>query len=118
MNCHSVLFANASFLEPVRASFRDNRPQHWIRFHDLPDFVYFNHSIHMKKGIGCMRERMHDRRLSVSGDHQAAPHVILKILMAVDATLSATSARRSSTRGRSKRSRSISAPHCRRSSTT
>jgi hypothetical protein len=59
MNCHSVLFANASFLEPVRASFRDNRPLHWIRVHDLPDFVYFNHSIHVKKGIGC--ESCHGR---------------------------------------------------------
>src|SRR6267378_5206239 len=59
MNCHSVLFANASFLEPVRASFRDNRPLHWIRVHDLPDFVYFNHSIHIKKGVGC--ETCHGR---------------------------------------------------------
>jgi len=59
MNCHSVLFANAPILEPVRASFRDNRPLHWIRVHDLPDFVYFNHSIHVKKGIGC--ESCHGR---------------------------------------------------------
>jgi hypothetical protein len=59
MNCPSVLFANASFLEPVRASFRDNRPLHWVRVHDLPDFVYFNHSIHVKKGIGC--ESCHGR---------------------------------------------------------
>jgi hypothetical protein len=59
MNCHSVLFANASFLEPVRESFRDNRPLHWVRVHDLPDFVYFNHSIHVKKGIGC--ESCHGR---------------------------------------------------------
>jgi hypothetical protein len=59
MNCHAVLFANASFLEPVRASFRDNRPLHWVRVHDLPDFVYFNHSIHIKKGVGC--ETCHGR---------------------------------------------------------
>jgi hypothetical protein len=59
MNCHSVLFANASFLEPVRASFRDNTPLHWVRVHDLPDFVYFNHSIHLKKGVGC--ETCHGR---------------------------------------------------------
>ena len=59
MNCHLVLFANAAFLEPVRASFRDNRPLHWVRVHDLPDFVYFNHSIHVKKGIGC--ESCHGR---------------------------------------------------------
>jgi hypothetical protein len=37
----------------VRASFRDDKPLRWIRVHDLPDFVYFNHSIHVKKGIGC-----------------------------------------------------------------
>ena len=59
MNCHSVLFANAPFLEPVRASFRDNTPLHWVRVHDLPDFVYFNHSIHVKKGVGC--ETCHGR---------------------------------------------------------
>jgi len=59
MNCHSVLFANAAFLEPVRASFRDNKPLHWVRVHDLPDFVYFNHSIHIKKGVGC--ETCHGR---------------------------------------------------------
>jgi Cytochrome c7 and related cytochrome c len=59
MNCHSVLFANASFLEPVRQSFRDNRPLRWVRVHDLPDFVYFNHSIHIKKGVGC--ETCHGR---------------------------------------------------------
>ncbi|PYR67953.1 MAG: cytochrome C [Acidobacteria bacterium] len=59
MNCHAVLFANASFLEPVRASFRDNKPLHWTRVHDLPDFVYFNHSIHIKKGVGC--ETCHGR---------------------------------------------------------
>ena len=59
MNCHSVLFANASFLEPVRASFRDNKPLRWVRVHDLPDFVYFNHSIHIKKGVGC--ETCHGR---------------------------------------------------------
>ena len=59
MNCHSVLFANAAFLEPVRASFRDDRPLRWVRVHDLPDFVYFNHSIHVKKGVGC--ETCHGR---------------------------------------------------------
>ena len=59
MNCHSQLFATEPILEPVRASFRDDRPLHWIRVHDLPDFVYFNHSIHVKKGMGC--ETCHGR---------------------------------------------------------
>ena len=53
MNCHSQIWTNAPILEPVRASFRDDKPLHWTRVHDLPDFVYFNHSIHVKKGVGC-----------------------------------------------------------------
>ena len=53
MNCHSQIWTNAPILEPVRASFRDNKPLHWTRVHDLPDFVYFNHSIHVSKGVGC-----------------------------------------------------------------
>ena len=53
MNCHSQIWATAPILEPVRASFRDNQPLEWTRVHDLPDFVYFNHSIHVKQGVGC-----------------------------------------------------------------
>jgi hypothetical protein len=53
MNCHSQIFANAPFLEPVRASFNSNTPLRWTRVHDLPDFVYFDHSIHVNKGVGC-----------------------------------------------------------------
>jgi len=59
MNCHSQIWANSPILEPVRASFRDDRPLRWIRVHDLPDFVYFNHGIHVKKGMGC--ETCHGR---------------------------------------------------------
>lgn len=53
MNCHSQVWTGAPILEPVRASFRDNTPIRWQRVHDLPDFVYFNHSIHVKQGVGC-----------------------------------------------------------------
>ena len=53
MNCHSQIFSNSPFLEPVRQSFRTDRSIEWIRVHDLPDFVYFNHGIHIHKGIGC-----------------------------------------------------------------
>jgi hypothetical protein len=53
MNCHSQIWATAPILEPVRASFRENRPLTWTRINDLPDFVYFNHSIHIKQGVGC-----------------------------------------------------------------
>ncbi|OFW02829.1 MAG: cytochrome C [Acidobacteria bacterium RIFCSPLOWO2_02_FULL_68_18] len=59
MNCHSQIWSSAPILEPVRASFREDRPLRWIRVHDLPDFVYFNHSIHLKKGMGC--ETCHGR---------------------------------------------------------
>lgn len=54
MNCHSQIWVGAPILEPVRASFRDNTPIRWQRVHDLPDFVYFNHSIHVKQGVGCV----------------------------------------------------------------
>ncbi|HKX31530.1 MAG TPA: cytochrome c3 family protein [Blastocatellia bacterium] len=53
MNCHSQLFAGSPYLEPVRESFRTGRPLKWTRVHDLPDYVYFNHSIHVKQGVGC-----------------------------------------------------------------
>ena len=53
MNCHSQLFADQPYLEPIRASFRENKPIEWQRVHDLPEFAYFNHSIHVAKGVGC-----------------------------------------------------------------
>jgi hypothetical protein len=53
MNCHSQIFSASPYLEPVRQSFRTDRSIAWTRVHDLPDFVYFNHSIHVKKGMGC-----------------------------------------------------------------
>ena len=53
MTCHSQIWTNASMLEPVRASYRDNTSLAWTRVNALPDFVYFDHSIHISKGIGC-----------------------------------------------------------------
>ena len=53
MNCHSQIWADSPYLEPVRASFRDNKPIEWQRVHDLPEYTYFNHSIHIAKGVGC-----------------------------------------------------------------
>jgi len=53
MNCHSVLFNNAGYLEPVRESYRDDKSIEWIKIHRLADFAYFNHSIHVNKGVGC-----------------------------------------------------------------
>ena len=53
MSCHSQIWLNAELLEPVRESFRTGKSLEWTRVYDLPDFVYFNHSIHINKGIGC-----------------------------------------------------------------
>jgi hypothetical protein len=53
MNCHSQIWTNAQLLEPVRSSWATGKSIQWIRVHDLPDYVYFNHEIHVNKGIGC-----------------------------------------------------------------
>jgi hypothetical protein len=53
MNCHSQIWADSPYLEPVRESARTGKPIQWTRVNDLPDYVYFNHSIHINKGVGC-----------------------------------------------------------------
>ena len=53
MNCHSQIWTSAPLLEPVRESFRTGKSLVWNRVNDLPDFVYFDHSIHINKGVGC-----------------------------------------------------------------
>ncbi len=53
MNCHSQIWTNAALLEPVRQSYRSGQSLEWTRVNQLPDFVYFNHSIHVNKGVGC-----------------------------------------------------------------
>jgi len=59
MNCHSQIWVGSAVLEPVRQSFRTNESIKWTKVYDLPDYVYFNHSIHVKKGVGC--ETCHGR---------------------------------------------------------
>jgi cytochrome c7-like protein len=53
MACHSQIWTNAAILEPIRVSYRDSKPIEWTRVNAVPDFVYFNHSIHIAKGVGC-----------------------------------------------------------------
>lgn len=53
MNCHTQIWADSPTLEPVRESFRTGKSIQWTRVHNLPGFVYFNHSIHIYKGVGC-----------------------------------------------------------------
>ncbi|MDQ2868694.1 MAG: cytochrome c3 family protein [Verrucomicrobiota bacterium] len=53
MTCHSQIWKDAPVLQPVRDSLQTGTPIKWTRVHDLPDYVYFDHSIHVNKGIGC-----------------------------------------------------------------
>jgi hypothetical protein len=53
MTCHSQIWTNASVLEPVRQSLAEKAPLRWNRVYTLPDYVYFDHSIHIAKGVGC-----------------------------------------------------------------
>jgi hypothetical protein len=53
MNCHNQIWTNSPMLEPVRESYRTGQPLRWTRVHNLAEFAYFNHSIHVNKGVGC-----------------------------------------------------------------
>ena len=53
MNCHAQIWTNAQLLEPVRQSWITGQSLAWTKVHDLPDYVYFSHEIHVHKGIGC-----------------------------------------------------------------
>ena len=70
MNCHSQIWADSPYLEPVRESWRTGRPIEWTRVHDLPDYAYFNHSIHVAKGVGC--STCHGRIDEMPAVYQAA----------------------------------------------
>jgi len=59
MSCHSQIWTNAQILEPIRKSYQEDKSIEWIKVHDLPGFVYFDHSIHISKGVGC--ESCHGR---------------------------------------------------------
>jgi hypothetical protein len=54
MNCHSLIKTESEKLAPVRESFNTGTPLEWIKVHNLPDFVYFNHSVHVSAGVGCI----------------------------------------------------------------
>jgi hypothetical protein len=53
INCHAQIWTNAELLEPVRSSWATGQSVVWTKVHDLPDFVYFSHEIHVNKGLGC-----------------------------------------------------------------
>ena len=54
MNCHSVVKTNSALLQPIRDSFQTGKAMQWATVNNLPDYVYFDHSIHINKGIGCV----------------------------------------------------------------
>lgn len=54
MNCHKTIRATSAALTPIRASAAGNAAVAWVRVHNLPDFVYFNHSAHVRRGVGCV----------------------------------------------------------------
>ncbi|MDP3981472.1 MAG: cytochrome c3 family protein [Chlamydiota bacterium] len=54
MNCHSIIWKDSPILEPVRESYKTGKPIAWLRLNDLPDYVYFDHSIHVAKGVACV----------------------------------------------------------------
>jgi hypothetical protein len=71
MNCHQTVLPQSEKLEPVRAAFAESEPVHWTRVHDLPDYVYFNHSAHLAAGVGC--ESCHGRIDQMAKVYQFAP---------------------------------------------
>ena len=54
MNCHQQIWTGAELLEPVRESYKYDKPIVWTKVHNLPQYTYFNHSIHVGKGVGCV----------------------------------------------------------------
>ena len=54
MNCHSIVKKDSPLLAPVRASYETGDPVPWVKVHQLPDYVYFNHSVHVNRGVSCV----------------------------------------------------------------
>lgn len=71
MGCHNQIWNESPLLEPVRRSWWEDEPIVWTRVHNLPDFVYFNHSAHVTAGVGC--ESCHGRVDRMSRVHQVEP---------------------------------------------
>jgi Cytochrome c7 and related cytochrome c len=54
MNCHALIQKDNPKLQPIRDSFANNKPIQWVRIHQVPDFAYFNHSVHIARGVSCV----------------------------------------------------------------
>ncbi len=53
MGCHGQVWSESPLLEPVRRSYFAGKPIPWNRVHKLPDFVFFDHAVHVRRGVGC-----------------------------------------------------------------
>jgi hypothetical protein len=71
MNCHKGIWPESKRLQPVRDAYTKGEPLAWVRVHDLPDYVYFNHSAHVTRGVGC--ESCHGRVDFMEEVYQAKP---------------------------------------------
>ena len=65
MNCHTQIKAQSPKLEPVRQSWKSGQPVPWVRIHKAPDYVYFNHAVHVNRGISCVACHGHVNRMQV-----------------------------------------------------
>ncbi len=54
MGCHNAIKAESPLLAPIRASYQNGQPVNWIRIHQTPDYVYFNHAAHVNRGVSCV----------------------------------------------------------------
>jgi menaquinone reductase, multiheme cytochrome c subunit len=54
MNCHHAILADSAKILPLKESYATGMPMEWVRVHDLPDFAYFDHHAHVRRGVGCV----------------------------------------------------------------
>jgi hypothetical protein len=71
MNCHARIRKQSALLAPIRQSFETGKPVEWVKVHDLPDYVYFDHSAHVTRGVGCVS--CHGRIDQMAEVHQQEP---------------------------------------------
>lgn len=72
MNCHSIIKPQSPLLEVVRQSYQTGDPVPWVKIHQNPDYVYFNHSVHVARGVSCVE--CHGKVNEMTVVQQAKPH--------------------------------------------
>ncbi|MDI1334770.1 MAG: cytochrome c3 family protein [Lacunisphaera sp.] len=72
MNCHSIIKTQSPLLEVVRQSYATGQPVPWVKIHAVPDYVYFNHSVHVNRGVSCVE--CHGKVNEMTAVYHAKPH--------------------------------------------